>query len=350
MAIDPRTQAPTTGIAGQPAPKPATTPQEATSAGMSWVPTDHPLYGTPGYVGSTATPPPPPAAPAAPTTTAAPVAPAAPAPAPTATTAMTPQQAMAAGLEWVPPDHPAYGTPGYVGSTPGGTAATGQPGAAPGTDVPAPANQALQTPGTVGNQAAQGTPTTVAQAFQQALINQLAPAPATTENPEIQGQLAAQRGVEQRSRERDRAQLAELAGSRGLDQNAFGSQLRGINAESAQREGAYAGDTVGQLGRELRGTQAAQTGLAGNMLQYQDSAALQRELANLQAELTRQGYTTQQGIASADTALRDKLGTGQLNLNTLIALLNNQQFGQGLGAQIGMFEAGQNAGTVGSWY
>lgn len=45
---------------------------------------------------------------------------------------MTPAQAAAAGLGWVPRDHPLYGTPGFVGSTPAGGGAPPAPGGAPG--------------------------------------------------------------------------------------------------------------------------------------------------------------------------------------------------------------------------
>lgn len=43
---------------------------------------------------------------------------------------MSPQEAAAAGLGWVPPNHPLYGTPGFVGSSPAAQA-PGQPQMAP---------------------------------------------------------------------------------------------------------------------------------------------------------------------------------------------------------------------------
>jgi hypothetical protein len=40
------------------------------------------------------------------------------------------------------------------------------------------------------------------------------------------------------------------------------------------------------------------------------------------------------------------LGSGQLNLGLLSALLNDQQFGQNLGAQLGMFGANLNQSAL----
>lgn len=248
------------------------------------------------------------------------------------TVPLTPQQAVSQGLEWVPQDHPLYGTSGYVGHTaaPPPAPPAGDPGAAPGTDVPAPANQALQAPVTAGAEVQQGQPTTVAGAFQQALVNQLAPAPVNAQAPEIAPAITANRGAEQRAMERGRAQLAEQAASQGLDQNAFGSQLRGLNAESAQRQGQFEGQAVQQLGRDRMQQIQSALALSGSLMGDQDRMALQRELAQLQAQLTREGLSAQTGLGQADISTRRDLGFGQLNLGLLNALLGNQQFGQGL--------------------
>lgn len=233
----------------------------------------------------------------------------------------------------VPKDHPLAQQSGAQPITPPAPPsgpAGGSPGAAPGTSVPAPTNQALQGPVTAGNQVGQGQQTTVADAFQQALVNQLAAPPADAQNPQITPALAANRGAEQRMLEQQRAQLAEQAAARGLDPNAFSTQLSGLTADSAQRQGQFEGQAVQQLGRDRMQQIQSALSLGGGLLSDQDRMALQREMAELQAQLQREGLSLQGSLGSQDIGLRRELGSGQLNLGLLNALLGNQQFGQGL--------------------
>lgn len=244
------------------------------------------------------------------------------------------------GGEWVPKDHKlAAKAPQAPAQAPG-------PGAAPGQGVAAPTNQALQSPSTVGATPAQGSQTSVAGAFQQALVNQLAPGQISAQSPEIAPAIGANRAVEQRAMERGRAQLAEQAAAQGIDPNGMGSQLRGLQAESALRQGQFEGQAVqGLAGQRAQQLQSA-LALSGGLLSQQDQMALQRELAGLQAQLQREGLGVQQGLGAGDLSLRRELGTGQLNLGLLGTLLNNQQFGQNLGAQTALGQAGLNQQAI----
>lgn len=259
---------------------------------------------------------------------------------------LTPQQANQQGLEWAPKDHPLYGTKGYVGyQSPSAPSPTGDPGAAPGTAVPAPTNQALQSPSTVGATPAQGSETTVAGAFQQALVNRLAPTPINAQSPEIAPAIAANRGAEQRAFERNRAQTAERAASQGLDQNAFNTQLTGLSQDRALREGQFAGNATLGLAQQRAQELTSALALGGSLLGDQDRMAIQRELAELQAQLQREGLALQGSLGSQDIGLRRDLGTGQLNLGLLNSLLGNQQFGQGLASSnaLGVQQLNQDA-------
>lgn len=251
-----------------------------------------------------------------------------------------PFQASGGGVQvnggWVPRDHP------LAQQAVKPPAAPSNPGAAPGQGIAAPANQAIQAPATVGATPAQGSQSSVAGAFQQALVNRLAPTPVSAQSPEIAPAIAAQRGSEQRSLEQGRAQLAEQAAAQGLDPNAFGSQLRGLQAESAQRSGQFAGQATLGLAQQRAQELTSALALGGQMMSEQDRMAISRELAELQAQLQREGVAAQTGLGRSDLALRDKLGSGQLNLGLLGTLLNNEQFGQNLGATLGMFGANQN--------
>lgn len=91
-----QTATPTNGGITSPAPSTRTTTTTSTQSGTAATP----VSGT-GKIPE-------------PAPIAAPVMQAAPAPAPS-TADYTPAQAAAAGLNWVPKDHPSYGTPGFIG-------------------------------------------------------------------------------------------------------------------------------------------------------------------------------------------------------------------------------------------
>ena len=220
---------------------------------------------------------------------------------------------------WVPSNHP------LAQSSP-----VASPSASPSpTGGVQTAQQAVQAPATVGQTPAQGSQTSVANAFQQAMVNRLAPGPVSAQSPEIAPAITANKNVEQRGMEKTRATLAERAASQGLDQNAFNSQLLGAQGESTGRQASFAGQQVSSLASQRAQELTAALALGGNMLSDIDKSNLQRELAQLQAQVQREGTSAQVGLGQGDLALRQMLGTGQLNLGLLNALLGNQQFGIG---------------------
>lgn len=249
-----------------------------------------------------------------------------------------PFAAMGGGVQlpgggWVPKTH-------ALAQTAGATTPTVAPTA------PTSASSALQGTATAGATIAPGTPTTAAQAFQQALVNRLTAGPVSAQSPEISGVIAANRGAEQRGFERNRALAAERAAATGLDPNAISSQLMGLASERAGRESQFAGNATMQLAQQRAQELTSALALGGSMLSEQDRLALQQELANLQAQISREGMALQGQLGTGDLSLRRELGSGQLNLGLLNALLGNQQFGQNLGAQLGMFNANLNQSAL----
>lgn len=255
---------------------------------------------------------------------------------------MTPAQAASAGLGWVPQGHPLYGTPGYVGSQPAAAA----PGGAP-AGASAPGGQPQNTQQVLNTPVSQAPPTTVTGAFQQALMNRLNQGPADASNPAISGAINANRVAEQRGEERQRRQLAAMAAAQGYDNSgAFDSQRLGLAQNRAEREADFAGNAVRDLARQQSQEIMSALALGGGMLSDQDRLALQERLANLDAQLRREGLSAQTSLGQGDLALRGELGRGQLNLGLLGALLQNQQFGQNLGANLGMFNASQDSSNL----
>lgn len=266
------------------------------------------------------------------------------------------------------------------------------------TPAPAPAQaQPSIAQQTLTTTPVQGPPATVASAFQQALLRRLTAAPPTADSAEIAPALQANRLAEQRGQERNRALLAERAAKGGYDSSgAFDSQLMGLEEGRAAREAAYEADAIRGLGNRQAEELLAALALSGGMLGQNDaldlqrygidtsaglqrsgqdlqrygidtSAGLQRGSQDLQrygidtsaglersgqdiqrhgidqdAALRREGLGMQAGLGGRELDLRDRLGSGQLNLGLLSALLNDQQFGQQLGANLGMFGASLN--------
>jgi hypothetical protein len=142
-------------------------------------------------------------------------------------------------------------------------------------------------------------------------------------------QVANQRGMAQEANDLQR-QLANLNASvtqRGQDVSLSGQQLsRDLGNLDAQSK-VYLADLDAQLRRE--------------------GYSEQDRLAQLDAKVREMGITSQQSLGQLDIALRQQLGIGQLNLGWLQALLQNNQAGNALGFDIGKMEAILNGQAVG---
>jgi hypothetical protein len=327
-------------------------------ASGGWVPKDHPLaqqeqqQGQVAAPADTYAPAPAPAAPAAPT----PTAPTAPTGAWDGGTGMTPQQAQAAGLGWVPVGHPLYGTAGFVGSTPatsggaagaaGGGSAYVPPNLAPGTPGSSPidtqnsnAQTYSQTPGAApaDNTTNQGTQDTVRNSYLQQIQKGTS---VNTNDPNFRMQADAFAAAQERAR---RNQLDDVA------QSSFQSGSRGSGAEQIERRmmDERAAQNVGSFEAELVGKELAsrrdeiKNALSelGGMISNDQKNDLNRELAALDAAIKRESLAQTGSLGGRDLDLRDKLGTGALNIDMLRALLQNEQFGVDSGIRIGDLEA-----------
>lgn len=233
------------------------------------------------------------------------------------------------------------------GGTPETTAnAAPVPGPIQGPNAPRTqtASQAVTQNATVGATPQQGSQTNVAGAYQQAMVNKLAPAPVNAQNPAVKQSIDANRLAGQRGFERDRNMLAERAAAGGYDgSGAFDSQLLGLAQNRTAREGAYEGQALGQLQRDQDNQIMAALGMGGQMLGQQGSLDLQRYGIDTDAALRREGLGSQSALGGRELDIRDRLGTGNLNLGLLGLLQGGDQFGQSLGAQLGMFNANRSS-------
>jgi hypothetical protein len=210
--------------------------------------------------------------------------------------------------------------PVYTNYTPPGTAGAPAPAGATG---PQTSQQAVTGTGTVGTQLQPGQQTTVAGAFQQALLNKLGQGPVTAQSPQVQPAIQANQLAEQRGLERNRQLLAEQNAASGINMSGGNNAMqRGLVADSAMRQGQFAGNAI------------------------QDAQRLQRYGIDLDAQLRREGLGATTSLGEQDLALRQLLGTGNLNLGLLGLLQGGQQFGQQLGLTAGIEGARLNQAAL----
>ena len=204
-----------------------------------------------------------------------------------------------------------------------------------------PASAASPTPGA---SAAPSAPVSVNDAFKQSLIQGLTQQAPTANSPDLKPQMDAFSLAQTRAKERAREALAERAGTSefGANSGAFANQLAGLDQAQGESEANFNAGLVGNAAQQQKQQLLQWAALAGNQLSGEDSRALQERLANLDAQIRREGIAQQGSLGEQDLSLRDKLGSGQLNLGLLTQLLGNQQFGQQLGANLGMFQSNQN--------
>lgn len=260
-----------------------------------------------------------------------------------AANANDPFAAMGGGVQlsngnWVPKDHP-LAQQQALSQNPAGTPA----GNATGSGATTTAQQAVTGNTTVGGYHQQGSSTNVASAFQQALINKLAPPPVNAANPGIVQALKSNQYAQQRGVERGRKLAAEQAAAGGYDgSGAFQSQLFGLEQARAAQEGAFEGGMIRDLQKQQDQQLMQALALGGGQLIDQDRLAMQRYGMDLDAQLRREGLGTQRELGLGDLGLRGELGRGQLNLGLLNLLQGGEQFGQSLSADLGKFNASLN--------
>jgi hypothetical protein len=188
-------------------------------------------------------------------------------------------------------------------------------------------------------------PTTVAQSFQQSLVNLLNPSiasPVDANNPAIApaiqaNQLAGQRGLEQQ-----RNTLAEQAAANGTSNSGgFDSVLSGLIANNAAQQGQYAGSAVQHLSDQNNANLLSALGLGSGMLSGQAGLTQQggefsQTLAEQQRQANMDNALKQLGITSTT-----QLGQGDLNLRLLLGLA-------GLGQQANIFGQSNDSSTLAS--
>jgi hypothetical protein len=170
-------------------------------------------------------------------------------------------------------------------------------------------------------------------------------------DPNFRQQADAYAANRQRATQSYLSDAAERASAQGMDSS---GEMEARRAREFARQGQDIGGMEAQLvSRELenrrREIQEALGSLKG-MLTADQTMDLQRDLADIEAAIKREGLAQSGSLGQAELNLKDKLGTGGLNLDALRTMLQNQQFGQSLGFNIADREAYWNNAALQSLF
>jgi hypothetical protein len=229
----------------------------------------------------------------------------------------------------VPPTKPPSGAPvNNIPTTPG----VGTPGLV------------TNTPGVIGVQPQAGQTTTNTALVRQQLMNMLAldPNKIGANDPDIAPARAAYDVAAQRAGDRQQSQLAEQAAFQGLGTGALHTAQQGIEQQSKEARAAYNADLTMQALESRRGRLMEGLKLGAGLLSQEQENKLRMDIANLDAEIRRFGIQVQERLGLGDLDLRKLLGMRELDLTKRAQDLQNKQFGQRLGFDIGSREAELN--------
>lgn len=321
------------------------TPEEAAGLGLGWVDANNPNYGKAGYVGSET-----PAAAAAPegetpidnggsaqyddpnATPPQEIDPGGAAHMDNPPVGADPFQGQGfwTGAQWVPKNHPlaqpkagspAPGAPNTYG--PGGT---GDPNAPPPTPFTSTPNmQDVQ---------------------RKAIMDQIAKAQqgATLGDADIKAQLDPFAAQQERTRQTAENEAAERASAMGMGSSgALDIERRSAQERAGLNTAVQGGNLVSQKLQSQRDDLKNYLDLNAKTIDADQARMMQEKLANLDAQIKREGLAVQSNLGQGDLDLRRSLGNKGLENDIMRMLLQNKQFGNDLGFRIGSKEADVNA-------
>lgn len=234
------------------------------------------------------------------------------------------------GQQWVPSNHPlAQPGAGQPPTQPGAPAAGGVPPPTPYTSTPD--MQQLQRQQLI------------------ALIGQNA-VPAA-DDPIIKRQSEVFAAGQQRAAKQAQDEAAEAAGAEGMGSSgALELRKRAASERAGNAIGAFEADLTNR--EYVRRKQEIQDYMKMNAatIDADQQRMLQRELAQLDAALRRQGYDVQTSLGNRELDIRNDLGQKGIQNDLMRLLLSNNQFNNQLGFQIGATEAQLNNSALRSLF
>jgi hypothetical protein len=247
---------------------------------------------------------------------------------------------------WVPKDHPdavAYQQTqpqAPTGAAPGAPAATTVPGQAQAASTYSATPGAAPAPATTN----QGTQDVVRNSYLQQATQGTA---VDRSDPNFRQQADPFNAAQERARRQYISEQAERMSAQGLgNSGAMQQEARVASERAGQASGLFESQLVQQeLQTRRQEIQQALSGLGG-MISADQQMALQKQLAELDAALKREGIGVQSSLGQGDLSLRRELGTGGLNIDLMRLMQGDDQFNKDLGFRIGDREAYWNNNAV----
>jgi hypothetical protein len=236
---------------------------------------------------------------------------------------------------WYPKDHP--GAIEWMKTHPQGNAAPGTAPQTPGTpgagsspaDIAAAASTVSATPGAAptGPTTNQGTQDVVRNSWLQKATQSTTVDP---NDPNIKQQVDPFAAAQERARRQYESEAAERLSAKGLaDSGQMTNERRYAAERSGQATGMFRSQLVGQELQAKRAEIADALKNLGDTIGKDQQLMLQEKLGTLDAAIKREGIASGERTANREIDVKDKLGTGALNVDLSKALLGNDQFNTG---------------------
>jgi hypothetical protein len=169
------------------------------------------------------------------------------------------------------------------------------------------------------------------------------PTQVTAQDPALKGQMDAFSAGRQLAQRQEREATAERMNAQGLGQSGAKDVADIQSYENMGRDiGSYGAGLVGQEVSAQRDMLKSALAMAGDRLTNEERNALEMKLAQLDAQVKREGIQSQDALGRGDLDLRRYLGDSQYSLGLLNSMMQNSQFNNDLGFRIGNAEAGFN--------
>lgn len=167
---------------------------------------------------------------------------------------------------------------------------------------------------------------------------------ASINDADLAPQASANRDALERARRAGQEGLAERFSAEGVptSSGAFGTGVQQGFEKMGQQQAGFESQLVGQKLTERKAQLMQALGMGAEMMSNDQKIEIQRQLADIDAAVRREGYATQSSIAGQEDSTRRQLGIGGLNLGFIEAMLQNGQANNRLGFDIGDAEARWN--------
>ena len=169
-------------------------------------------------------------------------------------------------------------------------------------------------------------------------------------DPNIRQQVDPFAAAQERQRRQYETDQAERLSTQGMgNSGAMDLERRRAMETAGQNTGAFESQLIGRELENRRAEISDALKALGGMAESEQGRQLQRELANIDAAIKREGIQAGLTTSNNELALKDKLGMAGINVDLLRTMLQNQQFDKGQALDWSKFDWATNPMNPGNW-